>query len=33
MKRELRNKDILIQNLRERLVTLEEKVNGIQREE
>ena len=33
MKRELRNKDILIQNLRERLLNLEDKVNGIQREE
>jgi hypothetical protein len=27
------NKDLLIQNLKERLVTLEDKVNGIQREE
>ena len=33
MKRELMNKDLLIQNLKERLVTLEDKVNGIQREE
>jgi hypothetical protein len=33
MKRELLNKDMLIQNLKERLVTLEDKVSGIYREE
>jgi hypothetical protein len=33
MKKELKNKDLVIQNLRERLQTLEDKVNGIQREE
>jgi len=27
------NKDMLIQNLKDRLITLEDKVNGIQREE
>jgi hypothetical protein len=30
MKQELKSKDILIQNLRDRLLNLEEKVNGIQ---
>ena len=29
MKKELKNKDLLIQNLRDRLQNLEEKVNGI----
>jgi hypothetical protein len=33
MKRELKNKDLLIQNLKERLQNLEEKVGSIQREE
>jgi hypothetical protein len=33
MKRELKNKDLLIQNLNERLQNLEEKVGSIQREE
>ncbi|CDW80340.1 UNKNOWN [Stylonychia lemnae] len=33
MKRELRNKDLLIQNLKERLLSLEDKVSSIQREE
>lgn len=33
MKRELRSKDLLIQNLKERLVNLEDKVNGIQKED
>ena len=30
MKDELKSKDLLIQNLRDRLQNLEEKVNGIQ---
>ncbi len=29
MKNELKNKDMMIQNLRDRLVDLEERVNGI----
>lgn len=33
MKRELRNKDLLIQNLKERLMSLEDKVSNIKREE
>jgi len=30
MQKELKNKDMMIQNLRDRLVDLEERVNGIQ---
>ena len=30
MKNELKSKDMMIQNLRDRLLDLEEKVNGIQ---
>jgi hypothetical protein len=33
MKQELQSKDMIIQNLKERLITLEDKVNGINREE
>jgi hypothetical protein len=30
MKNELKNKDMMIQNLKDRLLDLEDKVNGIQ---